>query len=162
MRTKNTSAPICQNTFSSHLVKQRYDPFQFLPYFTSFCIVKFAKASEKWLHTGEGLGGPLFPCIRHGFQTILEHFCEFLAMRRRYQRPFCNISSIFNLSKHLLIAKKWQIQREGVLTNCNQAKSDGKVVSTQAFASSHEKQFIGQFQLILVLVGSLRILIHSN
>ena len=90
------------------------------------------------------------------------HFCEFFAMRRRFQRPFCNISCIFNSSKHLPIAKKWQLQREGVLTNCNQAKSDGKVVSTKAFASSHKKQFIGQFQLILVLVGSLRILTHSK
>ena len=60
------------------------------------------------------------------------------------------------------LQKKWQIQQEGVLTNCYQAKSDGKVVSTKAFASSHKKQFIGQFQLILVLVGSLRILTHSN
>ena len=29
------SVQICQNTFSLHLVKQRYEPFQFLAYFTS-------------------------------------------------------------------------------------------------------------------------------
>ena len=98
----------------------------------------------------------LFAWFRYGFRLFWSFFVSC------FQRPFSSISCIFNFLKHHPIAKKWQIQWEGVLTNCNQAKSDGKVVSTKAFASSHKKQFIGQFQLILVLMGSLRILTHSN
>ena len=121
----------------------------------------FTKASEKWLRMGRGT----CRTISHALSMVISLFglfCEVFAMKSCFQRPFSSISCIFNLSKHLPIAKKWQIQWEGVLTNCNQAKSNGKVVSTKAFASSHKKQFIGQFQLILVLVSSLRILTHND
>ena len=83
-------------------------------------------------------------------------------MKPCFQRHFSNISCIFNLSKHVPIEKKWQKQRERVLTNCNHAKSDGNVVSTKAYASSHKKQFLGQFQIFLILVGLLRMLTHGT
>ena len=79
-----------------------------------------------------------------------------------FQRLFCSISLIFNLSKHVRITKKWQMRREHDLTNCNHAISDGNVVSTMTFASSQKKQFLGQFQLFLLLVSLLWILTHST
>ena len=60
-------------------------------------------------------------------------------MRTCFQGQFSSISCIFNSSKHVPVAKKWQKRRKRVLTNCNHAKSDGNVVSTKTFAWSHKK-----------------------
>ena len=92
---------------------------------------------------------PLF----FGTPLIWGLFCAVLAMRPCFQRPFSNISCIFNLSKHVPIAKKWQKRRERVLTNCNHAKSNGNVVSTKAFASLHEMQFLGKCKLFFGTCG---------
>ena len=83
-------------------------------------------------------------------------------MRTCFQRQFSSISCIFNSSKHVPVAKKWQKRRKRVLTNCNHAKSDGNVVSTKTFSSLQKIQFLVKFQLFLVLVNLLSILTHGN
>jgi len=67
-------------------------------------------------------------------------------MRTCFQRQFSSISCIFNSSKRVPVAKKWQKRREHVLTNCNHAKSDGNVVSTKAFASLQKIHFLIDFR----------------
>ena len=48
--------------------------FSFWPISPQFCIVKSTKASEKWSHMGEVLGGPLF----HALGMVLDYFEAFL------------------------------------------------------------------------------------
>ena len=48
--------------------------FSFWPISPQFCIVKSTKASEKWSHLGEVLGGPLF----HALGMVLDYFEAFL------------------------------------------------------------------------------------
>ena len=44
--------------------------FSFWPISPQFCIVKSTKASEKWSHMGEGLGGPLFHALGMVFRLF--------------------------------------------------------------------------------------------
>ena len=54
------SAPICHNTFSLHLVKQRYESFfSFLSISPQFAYQSSHKASEMWSHMGQGLKGTI-------------------------------------------------------------------------------------------------------
>ena len=128
------SVPLCQNTFPSRLIKQRYGPFQFLAYLTTVCQGKSTKALEKCSPIRESLWGNIFHALGMVFRLFRDIFVYFFAMRPCFQRPFSSISCIFTSSKHVPIAKKWQKRRERVLTNCNHAKSDGNVVSTKAYA----------------------------
>ena len=62
-----------------------------------------------------------------------------------FQRPF---RCIFNLSKHISSPKSGKLK--------------GNVVSTKASALIDRKQFLGQFQLILVREGFLKISTNST
>ena len=72
------SVPICQNTFSPHLVKQRYGHFQFSAYFTSVCQGKSTKAPEKCSPIGESLWGTIFHALGKVFRLFRGVFVQFL------------------------------------------------------------------------------------
>ena len=52
--------------------------FSFWPISPQFCIVKSTKASEKWSHMGEGLGGPLFHALGMVFRLFWGIFVNFV------------------------------------------------------------------------------------
>ena len=127
--------------------------FSFLSISPQFAYQSSHIASEKWSHMGEGLKGT----ILHALDMVLGYFgafCEFFAMKSCFQRPFSSISCIFNSSKHLPIAKKWQFQPEGVLTNCNLAKSDGKVFSQRLMLHNQKSNFLVNFSSFWYLWAS--------
>lgn len=123
---------------------------------------KVHQSPWKVLTIRESLWGTIYHALGMVFRLFRGVFCAFFAMRTCFQRQFSSISCIFNSSKHVTVAKKWQKRRERVLTNCNHAKSDGNVVSNTGFCFLTKNPFLDKFQIFLVLVRLLRILTHNT
>ena len=94
------SLPICQNTFFLHFVKQRFEPFQF--FVTSVWIEKFTKASEKWLHMGEVLGGPFCMLLAQ----FLDYFGDFFKKIWRQKVVFKGLFSAFSICQNTFPLQK--------------------------------------------------------
>ena len=126
--------------------------FSFWPISPQFCIVKSTKASEKWSHMGEGLGGPLFHALGMVFRLFWGIFVIFLQWEGVFKGLFATFPA-FSIRQNTFPLQKsgkfngkvfWQIvikpkamkrcfcDGKGFSTKCNCWKCDGK-----AFTKTH-------------------------
>jgi len=109
---------------------------------------------------GGGTCGTIFHALGMVFRLFggfWGSFCDETMFSKAFFQYFLN----FQFVKYIPITKKWQIQRECVLTNCNHAKSDGTCFQ-QGLCFITIKAIFWSFSAFLVLVGLLWILTHGT
>ena len=111
------------------------------PQFAEESLLKPLKSVHPW---GRHFGRP-FSMVYAQFLDYLGVFSAGFAVKPCFQGLFCSISFNFQLTKHVAMAKKWQMRQERVVTNCNHAKNNENMVSTMALLHHIKSNFLVNF-----------------